>query len=256
MKLGIAYNLFDGEELLLDSLKCVREFADYIVIIYQETSNFGEKNSPKVKEYLKTLYKEKWFDDIFLYTPELKVPAHVNEIEKRNIGLQKCKEAGCDIFSSMDADELYIKTEYSSILNRFAKSDFDACACQMLTYYKTKEYVLDPPEDYYVSLFYKINEDSKFEFTGFPYLIDPTRRIKSKKVWGIPRDFIQMHHLSYVREDFKKKFMNSSARVNFKPEQIDYMLDYLDNWDYTKSAKMLGKDITDYKVRKVDYLND
>jgi glycosyltransferase involved in cell wall biosynthesis len=253
MKLGIAYNLFDGEELLLDSLKCVRESADYICVIYQNVSNWGEENSPEVVEHLKKLYKEKWIDDVFLYTPQLKVSAHVNEITKRNIGLQKCREHGCDVFSCMDADELYIPEEYQNVLSKFYTSDFDACVCQMLTYYKTKEYVLEPPENYYVSLFYKIKEESKFQFTNFPYLIDPTRRISSKNVWAVPRDFIQMHHLSYVRNDLKKKLMNSSARINFKPEQLDFIVDYFENWDYSKPAKMLGMGITDYNTRKVDY---
>ena len=36
MKLGIAYNLFDGEELLEASVKSVRGCADYICVIYQK----------------------------------------------------------------------------------------------------------------------------------------------------------------------------------------------------------------------------
>ena len=39
MKLGIAYNLFDGEELLVDSIKSIRNSVDYIIVIYQQVSN-------------------------------------------------------------------------------------------------------------------------------------------------------------------------------------------------------------------------
>lgn len=253
MKLGIAYNLFDGIELFEDSIRGIRNAADYIVVIYQNQSNYGEENSSEVIEKLRKLHKEKLIDDVFLYTPQLKVSAHVNEITKRNIGLQKCLEHGCNVFSSMDVDEIYMQDEYEHILNKFWSSEYDACACKMLTYYKTNEYVLDPPEDYYVSLFYKVNENSKFEFTNFPVLVDPTRRMSSKNVWAIPRDFLQMHHFSYVRNNIRQKLMNSSARVNFKPDQLEFVIDYFNNWDYSKPAKMLGMDITDYKTRKVDY---
>ena len=35
MKLGVAYNVFDGEELLLDSIKSIKPNVDYIAIVYQ-----------------------------------------------------------------------------------------------------------------------------------------------------------------------------------------------------------------------------
>ena len=42
MKLGVSYNLFDGEELLEGSIKQIRSEVDYISVVYQEVSNFGE----------------------------------------------------------------------------------------------------------------------------------------------------------------------------------------------------------------------
>ena len=41
MKLGVSYNIFDGEELLENSIKSIRENVDYISVVYQEVSNFG-----------------------------------------------------------------------------------------------------------------------------------------------------------------------------------------------------------------------
>ena len=35
MKLGIAYNVFDGEELLTSSLENMRDMVDFICIVYQ-----------------------------------------------------------------------------------------------------------------------------------------------------------------------------------------------------------------------------
>jgi len=41
MKIGVSYNLFDGEELLESSIKSIRKNVDYISVVYQTVSNFG-----------------------------------------------------------------------------------------------------------------------------------------------------------------------------------------------------------------------
>ena len=45
MKLGVAYNIFDGEEMLIHSLRNLRPMVDYVCVVYQTTSNFGNKNT-------------------------------------------------------------------------------------------------------------------------------------------------------------------------------------------------------------------
>lgn len=44
MKLGVAYNIWDGEELLIPSLRRMRPHVTKIVIVYSTVSNFGEHN--------------------------------------------------------------------------------------------------------------------------------------------------------------------------------------------------------------------
>ena len=39
MKLGVAFNVFNGEELLVEAIKNVRNNAYFICVIYQEESN-------------------------------------------------------------------------------------------------------------------------------------------------------------------------------------------------------------------------
>ena len=41
MKLGVSYNVFDGEELLESSIKSIRDNVDHISVVYQTISNFG-----------------------------------------------------------------------------------------------------------------------------------------------------------------------------------------------------------------------
>lgn len=255
-KVGIAYNLYDGLEILEDSLNSVREMADYICAIYQEVSNWGNKN-PNGKFILKGLYDKGLLDDVYLYEPYLQAGGHVNEIHKRQIGLERCIDKGCDIFMSMDADEIYRKEQIQSALDNFKKGDYESSACQMRTYYHDYNYSLDPPEEYYVTLFNKVKEGDQFRMGApFPVLVDPTRRINGKNNALIfERDDIEMHHMSYVRESDESlysKLKNSSASVNFSQENFDKTLDWYKNWKYPMKAMTVGMDIVTYDIEEVD----
>jgi hypothetical protein len=108
----------------------------------------------------------------------------------------------------------------------------------MQTYYKTPFYCIDPPEDYYVSLIYKI-KDSNFSFVDFPVLVDPTRRIQTDNCAIFARDVIEMHHMSYIRNDIRKKLENSSAYINFS-DTIDHIVEHFNNWTFGKPALFAG----------------
>ena len=54
-KLGIAYNVFDGEELLEKSILSVRNVADFICVVWQRVSNQGNFADPYVEVFLNTL---------------------------------------------------------------------------------------------------------------------------------------------------------------------------------------------------------
>ena len=41
MRLGVSYNIFDGEEVLEGCIKQIREQVDFISVVYQTKSNFG-----------------------------------------------------------------------------------------------------------------------------------------------------------------------------------------------------------------------
>lgn len=252
-KLGVTYNLWDGEELLEQSIDCIRDNVDYISVIYQEISNFGERNSVEVRDLLLDLKKSGKIDDVFLYTPMLNTNPHVNEHRKRTLGYESCKNNKCDVFMFMDSDEFYLKDEFIKAKERFKEENKDISCCKLYTYYKTNEYILDPIEEYLVGLFYRIKENQQIPLGGnFPYYIDPCRRITGDTWFDYPQDEIMMHHYSYVRKDIRKKFRNSSARQNFD-KFIDEAVDYINNWEYPNKAMMIGMDKTFHDVKKVDF---
>ena len=69
IKLGVAYNVFDGEELLEASIKSIRNCVDYICVVYQEISNFGMKCSDTLMETLNALHAQGLVDELISYTP-------------------------------------------------------------------------------------------------------------------------------------------------------------------------------------------
>ena len=69
MKLGVAYNVFDGEELLEKSLLSIRPCVDYVCIVYQTKSNFGKGCADGLVDLLNSLVEKQLVDDLVHYTP-------------------------------------------------------------------------------------------------------------------------------------------------------------------------------------------
>jgi hypothetical protein len=255
MKLGVAYNLFDGEELLEFSAKSIRNCVDHILVVYQDVSNYGNKTSTDVLGLLNTLKEKGLIDEIVQYQPNIGLKGHGNEIAKRNLGLERCGQAGCTHFMTMDIDEFY-KEEELKFVKEFVEGDkYDSSACQMQTYYKTAEWAITPPESYYVPLIYKIDERRFNLNVRWPISADPTRRLEPKKLMIFMRDKIEMHHMSYVRKDIRAKLNNSSANVNWK-NRIEELAAYHDNWTPLKMARFAGSEERLYDIKQVpNYFN-
>ena len=239
MKLGVSYNLFDGEELLENSIKSIKKHVHYVSVVYQTESNFGNPCDEGLVPLLEKLKSDGLIDELFLYKPNLNKGGHYNEIRKRNLGLYISEGAGCTHHMAMDSDEFYTDEQFKYMLDEIVKGDFDSSACQMTTYYKDSKYRLDPKEEYYVSLPFKIRQGKEYVIGHpFPVLVDPTRRMEPGKCKVFTRDEIEMHHMSYVRKDIRKKLQNSSASPNFR--NIDKIVDYYNKWEHPKQGLMGG----------------
>ena len=254
MKLGVSYNIFDGEELLEGSIKQIRSEVDYISVVYQTVSNFGNPCNPGLISLLEKLKNDGLIDELYLYKPKTDKGGHYNEITKRNIGLYISQGVGCTHHMSMDSDEYYITSEFNNLKKIMIESDYDSSYCQMQTYYKTWEYTLDPPETYYVSLIFKINLNSTYVFgSSSPVLVDPTRRMTPSNKWVVlERKDIQMHHGSYIRDNIRVKLNNSSSKTN--SWNIEGVADYYEKFNDGNRGLMI-KPFEEYvKLKKVEKL--
>lgn len=255
MKLGIAYNVFNGEELLEASIMSIRNSADFVCIVMQQKSNFGQPADKYLVPLCHALKKVGLVDNVYEFIPQ-KVNPMVNEVMKRTLSYRLCKDEGCTHFMSMDTDELYIPEQFEYMKKVVEEGDFDSSACQMQTYWKEPCYRITPPEQYYVPLIYKIREGIEPKWNcPFPVTIDHTRGMEPGVFKKFKRDEIEMHHLSYVRDNIRGKFENSTARCNFN-KNIDALVSFHENWEYPNKACTAGITLDYWDVEKVDNIVD
>jgi hypothetical protein len=253
MKLGAAYNVFDGVELLEGSIKSIRDNVDFICVVFQEFSNFGNQLDRQSIQLFKDLVEKKVIDQIHYYKPVNNYPAGVNEIRKRNIGKGICNLERCTHFLTIDTDEYYLPSQFKAAKQMVYEMDMDSSACQMLTYYKEKDVILWPPEDYYVPFIYKVDDRLFKANTNWPASADPTRKLEFLKGQLFDREVIQMHHFSYVRNDIRQKLENSTAMVNWE-NRIPTIAEYHDNWVYPKPALLAGSKERYYDIMRVSQM--
>lgn len=252
MILSVSYNLYDGEELLEGSISQIRKNVDYISVVYQNISNFGSKRT-SLEPFLKDLKSRGMIDEFILFVPNLTKSAHKNELKKRNIGLELAKIAGCTHFMSMDTDEFYIPKDFAEAKNKIIAEDVDASYCNMQTYYKSWDYSIYPPEEYFVSFIFKILENRSFKSCEFELLVDPTRNMVSEKYYIFDRNEIEMMHGSYIRKNIGAKLNNSSAKKNFR-NKINHLINVFENWKFPDKALLAGSEDRYYDVKLSNYV--
>ncbi len=221
MKLGITYNLYDGEELLRAAIKSVRGAVDYVNVVYQDVSNAGERRLESALKLLEQLKAEGLVDEIIRYEPNLEWQARRNERRKRFIGMRACAKAGCTHFIAADVDEFYRARELEEAKRLIEKRHVDISAVSVIEYVKEptnrllSNYIFSPKGglDYtfYAPFICRVVKNENPD-GAFPCLVDPTRAFSSLGRFQLfPKHEIAMHHMSTVRKDLAAKFRNSSV---------------------------------------------
>lgn len=226
-KLGIAYSVFDDLDHLRQSLLSVRDNADYIIITYQNVSYTGRQASFNIYAELCKLRKEGLIDNIQEYKPDFKLTTKGNEIRKRNLGLSICKDHYCTHYITMDCDEVFIPKQFKEAKQIVYDYNYKASFIFSQTYYKDRHHVISPPEKFHIPFIYKIIDESKFKLDA---KIEGIVADKSRKMTDIgndliifERDFIELHHLSYVRDDIVNKLKNKASGLS--EERITKIVD-------------------------------
>jgi len=168
----------------------------------------------------------------------LNISAQKNEVNKRNLGLKHVKKNKCSHFLSIDCDEFYLMEQFESAKQVIERNSYDATACELVNYFHDSKFQM-VEHTQYVPFIFKISWLKKHKYAySFPVPVDPTRAMKSKKIYCFNKKDLLMHHMSYVREDYnsiKSKLENSPNKRLFL-EHIDTYLAYYDNWDPKQPA--------------------
>jgi hypothetical protein len=209
MKLGVSYIVFNGEELLEYSIRAIRDQVDFLSVVYQEISFFGNKASPTLLPTLDRLKVSGLIDELVLFHPDLKVRSKVNELNMRNIGLDRSIANGCTHHITLDTDE-FIKSDMLKLAKDAMDGEtYDCSMVENIVYFKEPTWQVNPGQRHHVSFINPVWNRYSMVY-HFPYKIEITRRVTSfDRVKVFLKDEIVIHHMSYVRRDIRQKLDNS-----------------------------------------------
>jgi hypothetical protein len=223
MKLCAIYNVWNDWDLLKYSIKNIRPLVEGVIIVGSVRSNFGEL-SPIPQEWL---YVSMENDGIQTYIrePQFKQPSY-SETDKRNFGLEKAKELGFTHFLTIDSDEFYEHDPFLKAKERFhVENNLSGLVCDCQTYFKSPKLTIGL-DTTLVPFIHVLTPTIRHEFNrNYPFAwehgwknkgirIDPTRSLNINS--GVEKIDLRMHHMSWVRKDYKLKIRNSTARTNLE----------------------------------------
>lgn len=234
MKFGASYNLFNGEEHFIPSLRAIRDTLDHINVVVQYQSNFGEDGTESLYEAVVYAKREGLVDQVIEYSPDLSVHPQTNELAKRNIGLEAAKAAGVDYFVTLDADEYYEPLAVEEAKKFILANKIETTAAHSYLHIKRPIYRSSQPDSTCVCFLTKIDHYSKI-IAGdfFPVLVDPTRRIHGERnsFYMFGASEISMMHMNLVRLDgLRSKLRNTSSA--HMTEFITRVREVYDSWSF------------------------
>ena len=211
MKLGLTYSLFSGEELLPFSILAIRQHVDYVNVVFQEYSWFGDKCTPLVRPLLNDLKNKNLIDKAIEYP--FKDFGNTKQmawyvIDKKNRGLEDLKKNGCTHCMIMDCDEFYFADQFFKAKQFVAHNGITHSACSIYWYRYLPELRLRDVSILAVPFIFELRADSQLTpFHNLPCYVDDLRTLlfmpnKDKFYYF---NSLCMHHMSEIRFDFGKK---------------------------------------------------
>lgn len=212
VKWGVSYSVFDGEDLLEESIKSIRKQVDYVNVVYQTISWYGKPADNDLVKKLERLKNIGLIDDLIYFEPDLKLKAWKNETIKRNIGLKWAKKRGVTYFMPMDVDEFYFSDELEYAKLKIINKGITHAFCPQEIYGPLPTLKCTHTKRAFINIFSRIYYFSKLLGNEYaPCLVDATRKI-SHYPWAkyYVLDTISMQHMTVLRKNISDKFANSS----------------------------------------------
>ena len=252
-KFSVSYNVFDGVELLEDSINQIRSVVDHISIVFQTKSYWGNKLTQKEINIVNDLTERGIIDDLYLYENDNNIAIHQNQLNKRNIGIELAKQADCTHYMTVDCDEFYVTSEFQMLIDFHRENPESISYLPLVAYYKDTKYMINSENymdgDLYVSGFFPVKYKLVMNYP-LGIKVDPTRKV------GVSATFlklfnkhqIKMHHLSYIRADLHQKVNNAPSKLRYgnKQDHFNNMVECYNNFEEDRIA--LSADGKEYEI--------
>lgn len=241
MKLGVSYIVFDGVELLEYSIKQIRKHVDYLQVIYQDKSWFGDPIKREDLLILQRLKNIGLIDDLTLFSSfnvfrdksnNSIVNAKGYERAKRQAGLNSCLANKCSHFLCMDVDEFYIESEFKKAKDYIIEHKLHATSVKFINYVNipTMHRGIDGSTVPFICQIHNKCLMGKKFFSK----CDPTRGIlHTGTVNGFHmfnHNDIKMHHMETIRKDIKLKY-DSTTRSMFDRSKTNELVSNIKSVD-------------------------
>lgn len=241
-KIGLGIICFEGTEHLESIISELNDLLDVIVIHKQDISYCGNKIDKEDLDEINRLKDIGLVNDIISFKNIDNLPYREQECIKRNRTIEYLQKQGCDYVHIIDSDEFYEHNEFKNALEYIIDNDIEVSYCRYLNYYHDlRHYIVMPFKCYVPFLFKSIY---RFQFNGqdFSGASDPTRRVKKPQNvenYIFEWNNLKMHHLSWIRNDIRKKINNWSAKKYFDESLIEKAVEAFNNWDGNDTAILL-----------------
>jgi hypothetical protein len=186
-KVGAVYCVYDDEHWLKHSILSVCDSCEviYFLISYKPW-NGEETDNTGTLEIINSLQN---------HGKKLRVIRGnwLSEEEQRNYGLELLIQDGINYCLVVDADEIYETTELKSMISYVSlRRSIPAWRIKLLTYWKSEQYRIDPPENYRAINLIRLGKE---RFSN--------RREMNCYFELLPDNLGACHHMSYARTDFE-----------------------------------------------------
>lgn len=274
-KLGLGIIAFEGTELIAQCVMEIRDLVDYVVVGFQKKSYAGENCDPNDEYEVRKLKDEGIIDEIlFIETNHQDFP-RIQETEKRNKIIDDLKAHGCTHQLIIDSDEFYSHDSFAKAKKKIYDENIEISYCRYVNYFHDyTHYLVYPFKDgTYVPFIAKIDYKFSWQSTDFDKPSDPTRRYVRPKEIYIDKETkqpilkevkkengevvkvpmiryrvenyvfewseLKMHHLSWLRNNIRKKMNAWSSKSYFKNylEIIDKSAEKFENFEDSETPQ-------------------
>jgi len=246
-------------------VRSIRPVASRVSVVYQTVSNFGLPCDPGLLPLLERLRAEGLVDVLIPYTPRDEfslgekcerlvskwmdlaavggslaniATSYLNELCKRQMGLEDAVASQMKYFLSMDCDEFYRIEELQLGMQFFEDNpEYTVSACYMRYFFKRPTCELLPVDNFnMVPFVIRLGAYPPLRYSlGHPYpcVVDPTRCVEGHRlrIKLFSREEVVMYHYSFVRtrRGIQSKVANVSNRQNY--HQNSSWGDAFDQWE-------------------------